>query len=76
MKTFFHLLFSITIHCNNSNIKIIIEDNRQKIEAVLKAFDQRDEDAIDIVDLGHVFRCMRVDVSQAEIYDIEAQVAL
>lgn len=46
------------------------------MEDIFRAFDQRGDQSIDLSDLGHVFRCMKVNLTQAELYEIEAQVYL
>ncbi|KAI1720777.1 EF-hand calcium-binding domain-containing protein 2 [Ditylenchus destructor] len=49
------------------------DDIRRHMEDIFRAFDQRGDQSIDLSDLGHVFRCMKVNLTQAELYEIEAQ---
>lgn len=50
------------------------EELRRRIDEVLVAFDQRGDKTIDSADLAHIFRCMHLNVTQADILEIEAQV--
>uniref|UniRef100_A0A915E4M8 EF-hand domain-containing protein n=1 Tax=Ditylenchus dipsaci TaxID=166011 RepID=A0A915E4M8_9BILA len=54
-------------------IKNRIYEARRHMDEVFKAFDQRGDCTIDLTDLGNVFRCLKVNLTQADVYEIEAQ---
>lgn len=47
---------------------------RNKVKDVLKAFSQENDDKIDMAEIGNVFRCLKINMTQDDISQIEMQV--